>query len=577
MSNPIKNTIDESLYSEVKSIILNESKMDFIIGKPLSFIRRLHTTKYNQETGELDPIQKDMVINGTVEQLIDDDPSAVPTMVVKYDGGNVHIMYERGKKRFIEGESSFLYEYIPTTEKDKKLFELFTINFYDDNESGNLNESEGDGYEVFHITCEGEPVDTFETEEIAMKHLDIYKKKHPEKEFLIEKKRYNSPSEMINKLDEMSGDEEKINENKKMKKVKVSSLAEAALMAKQKNTNKFKFNGKEYKLNEYWKSLEEDEMCEQCKYEKDIDEEKESCNECGGMLNEEGMCNECGTGKIKESKKTKLRLTESELVSLIEKMVKKSKVKINESKDEKIELFYVMNSKDQVKNISKKESDAERFLDKSLKGEGKIKSKTVYKKDYDNEKVTVSTIKNYTLNESVPGLNITKTAQSASKKENDSNIKDVEEKLKKISTFDGNDNPEFPKQIGKGEKMAINNTEKQDEIVADNRGGGMEDLKYDYEPSEKFKKRLKMALEGDSTMGNSQDAANVIKTKTGENTLKKSERKKEKEENDFNVSWGHKWKSPVDIKESKKLNTSSIIEEEIQKMKRIIGYDEKTQ
>ena len=45
----------------------------------------------------------------------------------------------------------------------------------------------------------------------------------------------------------------------------------------------------------------------------------------------------------------------------------------------------------------------------------------------------------------------------------------------------------------------------------------MLDLNYEYEPSENFKKRLKMALEGDVTMGNSQEAANVVKTKTGEN------------------------------------------------------------
>jgi hypothetical protein len=504
---------------------------------------------------------------------------------------------------------------------EKSLSNIIEESLYNEVKSRIISENKTKGHEVYHITCEGEPVDSFESEEIAMRHLDIYKKKHPEKEFIIEKKTYDSPSEMIDKLDEMSGDEDEKKENKKMKKVKVSSLAEAAFMAKQKNSDKFKFNGKEYNLNEYWKLLEEEEtLCNECKQgmneendveesnafilaadaardggkeefefpkgsgkmhkvtiKKDIEEEKHSCNECGGELNEEGMCNECGSGTMKESKKVKLRLTESELVSMIKKMVEKSK--INESKDEKekMEIFYVMNDKDQVKNISKKESDAEKFLEKSLKGEGKIKSKTVYKKDYDNEKVTVSTIKNYTLNESVPGLEITNRVKNASKKENDDNIKNVEEKLKKISTFDGNDNPEFPKQIGKGEKMAINNTEKQDEIVADNRGGGMEDLNYEYEPSENFKKRLKMSLEGDSKMGNSQEAANVIKTKTGENLEKKAERKKEKQSKEFEVSWGHKWKSPVDIKESKKPKMETIINEEIERMKKIIGYDEKTQ
>jgi hypothetical protein len=492
------------------------------------------------------------------------------------------------------------------------------------NEVKNTILNENKSKEVYHITCEGEPIDSFESEEIAMKHLDIYKKKHPEKEFIIEKKEYESPSEMIDKLDEMS--DEEIKETKKMKKIKVSSLAEAAFMAKQKKSNKFKFNGQEYNLNEYWKILEEEEsQCDECRknidenidveesnsfvlaadaardagkeefefpkgsgkmhkvtIKKDIElnEEKHSCSECGGELNEEDMCNECGSRTMKESKKVKLRLTESELVSMIKKMVEKSK--INESKDEKekMEIFYVMNDKDQVKNISKKESDAEKFLEKSLKGQGKIKSKTVYKKDYDNEKVTVSNIKTYTLNESVPGLAVTNKVKSVSKKDTDEYIKSVGDKLKKISTFDGNDNPEFPKQIGKGEKMAINPTEDQDEIIADTRGGGMEDLNYEYEPSENFKKRLKMSLEGDSKMGNSQDAANVIKTDTGKNLIKKAERKKEKESENFEVSWGHNWKSPekvIVVKENNIPKMSSIIEEEISKMKRIIGYDEKTQ
>lgn len=700
MEKTYSNIIENSLYNEVKTIILSESKMGSILGKPVSFIKRLHTTKYNGETGDLERYHKDETINGEIIELINDDPSSVPIMVVKYDGGIAHIMYERGKKRFIEGESSFLYEYVPETEKDKRIFDLFAINFYNEEVENDLNESKTKGHEVYHITCEGEPIDSFESEEIAMKHLDIYKKKHPEKEFIIEKKTYDSPSEMIDKLDEMSGDEDEIKENKKMKKVKVTSLAEAAFLAKQKNYDKFKFNGKEYNLNEYWEFLKKEEtMCEECKgttdkthmkknrkkineglTEKGVGKVQQWCETLGcretaiklvdivldkmvglrssdlsdtlifadgldeietlledgeyqgafnfaketakSMLDDEGYsmdidekligkqskldknkngkidsddfkilrskkdmdekketCNECGSGKIRESKKEKLRLTESELISLIEKMVKKTKLKMNESKDEKIELFYVMNSKGQVKNISKKESDAENFLEKSLKGDGKIKSKTVYKKDYDDEKVTVSTIKNYTLNESSPGLQITNRVKNVSKKENDNHIKNVEKKLKNISTFDGNDNPEFPKQIGKGEKMAINNTEKQNEIVHDNRGGGMEDLNYDYEPSEKFKNRLKMALKGDPKMGNSQDAANVIKTKTGEKLEKKVERKKGNQSKEFEVSWGHDWKSPqkVEIVKENLVGEKNVINEEIERMKRIINYEDKTQ
>jgi hypothetical protein len=322
----------------------------------------------------------------------------------------------------------------------------------------------------------------------------------------------------------------------------------------------------------------DDDSDEDYNDEEDMNENKGMCSECGGMMNEGGMCNECG-GKMYESKKRTLKLTESELVNMISRMVLESSIKTNKSDDEKLELFYVMDSKDNVKNISKKESDADKFLEKSLKGEGKIKSKTVFKKDYDNEKVTASNIKNYTLNESVPGVEVTKRAQKGSKKENDDYMKEVGKKLKKSASFDGADNPKFPKQNGKGEKMAINATPEQDEYTATHRGGTLADLDYDQEPSENFKKRLKMALEGDPKMGNSQDAANVIKTDTGKNIDKTSKKKKEIEKDAKEVSWGHSWKSPEDVvivKESK-TSMSSVLNEEIERMKKMYKYDEKTQ
>ena len=235
--------------------------------------------------------------------------------------------------------------------------------------------------------------------------------------------------------------------------------------------------------------------------EEDMNENKSMCSECGGMLNEEGSCNECSGGMYESNKRT-LRLTESELVSLISRMV-----------------------------------------------------------------------------ESVPGVDVTKRAQKGSKKENDDYMKEVGKKLKKSASFDGADNPKFPKQNGKGEKMAINATPEQDEYTATHRGGTLADLDYDQEPSENFKKRLKMALEGDTKMGNSQDAANVIKTDTGKNIGKTSEKKKGIEKKAKEVSWGHSWKSPeevVIVKESKN-RMSSILEEEIKRMKKMYGYNEKTQ
>jgi hypothetical protein len=183
------------------------------------------------------------------------------------------------------------------------------------------------------------------------------------------------------------------------------------------------------------------------------------------------------------------------------------------------------------------------------------------------------------VSESVPGLEFTKKVQKTSGDDSKSHMSDVEKKLKDISTFDGNDNPEFPNQINKGEKVAQRTTDEENETIEDNRGGGMEDLQYDYEPSERFKVRLKKALEGDSTMGNSHDAANVIPSKTGENMGKKVERKAKKLAGEKQVSWGHKGIEPLNVKtvNESKTTMSSILEEEVQRMKKIFGYNEKTQ
>jgi hypothetical protein len=151
---------------------------------------------------------------------------------------------------------------------------------------------------------------------------------------------------------------------------------------------------------------------------------------------------------------------------------------------------------------------------------------------------------------------------------------DVEKEMKKQASFDGNDNPEFPKQVNKGEKVARVNSEKEDEDVADNRGGGMEDLDYVNEPSENFKKRLKMALEGDALMGNSQEYANVIKSDTGKKLAKKVLRKDKEEEGA--PMYNKDVQPSKDVNESK-LKFSDLLNEEISKMKNIASYNKKTQ
>jgi len=397
-----------------------------------------------------------------------------------------------------------------------------------------LSESENNKKEVYHIKLEGEPIETFKSREEAEKVLPKYQEKE-KGELIIEPEVYESYEDMIEKMDLMGQElEEKENQNmENQEPMEGNAFAYAALKAKESGKKSFKFKGKEHDVEEAWKQLEEEEgMCYECgdksmeeklvgnqdKLDKDkdgkitkkdfdmlrdvkeeLDEEKKTCNECGSMLNEEGMCSECGS-MMNESKTKKrtIRLTESEMVELIKKMVK----------------------------------------------------------------------------ESIPGVEVTKKAQSQSKKDNEDNAKNVGEKISKATKIEGSDNPEFPHQNNSGTKVARQNNEEENEFVEDNRGGKSIDLDYDHEPSDKFKKRLKSALEGDSTMGNSQEAANVVKSDLGKKLAKQAERKGKKDEEAPRYK---KEPQPVkEVNESEK-QVSSVLKEEIQKMKKIASYNKKTQ
>ena len=77
-----------------------------------------------------------------------------------------------------------------------------------------LEQAVKENYEVYHIKCEGEPVETCHSEEEAQEIVNKLEKEHPGKQFIIEKKQYESYSDMIEKLDEMGQQlEEKENTN----------------------------------------------------------------------------------------------------------------------------------------------------------------------------------------------------------------------------------------------------------------------------------------------------------------------------------------------------------------------------
>jgi hypothetical protein len=190
------------------------------------------------------------------------------------------------------------------------------------------------------------------------------------------------------------------------------------------------------------------------------------------------------------------------------------------------------------------------------------------------------------VNESTPGLDAAKKAHTESGKENKANIAAVEKKIAGMLKFDGNDNPEFPKAIGKGEKVARKNTPSQEDEIKKN-FAGLENLDYDIEPDEKFKDRLKKAIEGHTTMGNAPTTektdvkpsngsklgeepkdkdGNVIPTPETAKGIQKQVKDRQKDKDNRELYN----KQPIPVQ-------SKSINEEVEKMKKMFNYNKKTQ
>ena len=372
-----------------------------------------------------------------------------------------------------------------------------------------IKESVDKKHEVYHIKCEGEPVDTCQTEEEANEIVDKLKKEHPGKQFMVEKAMYESHEDMIHKLDEM-GQQLEEKENQDMKNTQVDEKLVGKQTKLDKNHNG-KIDGQDFKIMQG--QQDEEEECVECGdgyMEEEMTEEKECCEKCGKEL--------CECGGMYESKKKTVRLTESQLAEMIAKMV----------------------------------------------------------------------------SESIPGLEAAKKAHKESgtqnKKELDDMMKDVE---RAYSSFDNNDKPEFPNQLNsKTKKAAYSNTKDQDEETAKN-FAGLQNLEYDLEPSEVYKKRQKMAIEGDVLMGNAPvtekpsikptngaPMGKEAKEKQGNHiptpeTAKKMEKQiKDREKDKEGRVLYSKEKIPVS---ESKISFSSVLLEEMNKMKNLSSYNKKTQ
>ena len=421
-----------------------------------------------------------------------------------------------------------------------------------------MEEAEG-GKEVYHIKCEGIPLGTYNTQEEAENDMDKFKKEHPGKELIIEKGVYDSQEDMIDKLDEMNDQLEETDdmENTEMQPEEGNAFSGALAAAKLKGDKEFKVGDKEY-------DVKEEEECDECggsymeEEEEDgddfeemlrgrrrkhsyvdkgeeMDEEKKCCEkcgkevcECGGMYEEDmtenkQMCSECGN----------MLTSEGECNECGKKMYESKK-----------------------KTLRLTESELTKMIAKMV-------------------------------SESIPGLDAAKKAHTESGKENKANISAVEKKIAATMKFDGNDNPEFPKAIGKGEKVARKNTPAQEDEIKKN-FAGLENLDYDIEPDDKFKDRLKKAIEGHTTMGNAPTTektdvkptngaklgeepkdkdGNVIPTPETAKGIEKQVKDRQKDK-DNRVLYS---KQPIPTTTKKSIN------EEVEKMKKMFNYNKKTQ
>ena len=392
-----------------------------------------------------------------------------------------------------------------------------------------MEEAEG-GKEVYHIKCEGVPLGTYNSQEEAENDMDKFKKMHPGKELIIEKGVYESHDDMIDKLDEMNDQLEETNdmENTEKEPQEGNAFSGALAAAKLKGDKEFEVDGKEY-------DVKEDEECE-----------------------------ECGSGSYMEEEDN----------DEFEEMLRGRRRKHS----------YVDNGEETPDEMSEEKECCEECGKEVCEcGGGMYESK---KKKLRLKESELANLIVKMVNESTPGLDAAKKAHTESGKENKANIAAVEKKIAGMLKFDGNDNPEFPKAIGKGEKVARKNTPSQEDEIKKN-FAGLENLDYDIEPDEKFKDRLKKAIEGHTTMGNAPTTektdvkpsngsklgeepkdkdGNVIPTPETAKGIQKQVKDRQKDKDNRELYN----KQPIPVQ-------SKSINEEVEKMKKMFNYNKKTQ
>ena len=279
-------------------------------------------------------------------------------------------------------------------------------------------------------------------------------------------------------------------------------------------------------------------MCEQCGSKRMYEGE---CKECGYMEESKGMCEQCGTGKMyegecKECGYSEGEFKESKTLSKGQQHIakqakpynkigandfsklrsKKSEVKeklygrqraIDKNKNNKIdsEDFKLLRKESITYKITLDESTNETFYFKENEVINIIENIVLEEKKKKNKKTKVN--------------NVTKSAQSRSKKENDDYINSVVKKMKEYLKGGSKgdyemDAKHFPKgngELAKMSKKAYIPSDAVDDYVKNFTAAGLENLDFNdgIKPNEEWMDDL---LVGSSRTGNNPEWANSVET-----------------------------------------------------------------
>jgi hypothetical protein len=439
----------------------------------------------------------------------------------------------------------------------------------------------------YHVTCEGEPLATFDTLDEAKEYCEKNKdgELKGKKKLLIDKKTYGSYQEMIDHLDEIA---------QSLEEKESTDLNEMFRQPEMYDNYDDTMDEVKNKVDEW---LEMGKIDEQEHYEmmSRIDSEDLDWptgageNETKHIL--KSLARECAPHLLKKKKET-------ENMENQEPMEGNGYIKaMLDAKEKGEDTFDFDGETHDVKEVYSQLEEEEGMCEGSgCSGEmnegsemceqcgntlmedgscsecSKQMNESKKKKVRLTEKELTELIGKLVL-ESIPGLEAVKKSHGQSSGQD---LKDSTKKIDDYLNFSGNTDSEFPNQNGAEEdKEAYRNTSDEEEFVDTYRGKGLQDLDYDNKPSKEFIDRLRMALEGDSKMGNGQkDTANTTPSKVGEKMFKSID--KEKKTRKAEPMYKKDPAPTTEVNESEQ-TSKKLVSEEIQRIKNMTNYNKKTQ